>query len=439
MSKDGSTSSCGCTIGLIIAALVLRICWSIGKEWDISPLVIIITAIVILLMLLYLGGTMIEHFDSKRNQKYNEIQTKYPKAFEKYLAENGQLDPTKVPIPFRNSVVKRQEIIWKNEEQVLVKEEQDRTKKEQDRIKKKQEEEQAEENRQMKEIESHYPNGLRIWKERYPMLSSNQRYMVRSRDAISILEDEYVAKEEQRKIEEKRIANQKREEQKIRLQSTAKDVLVRKAKSWNKLFLNFHYTWLFYYYPTTCDFDPPYQDRENRRTVWNFKNDPERNIMPAIHERAIDLVIPQIKQKLIDTFGEEYVQFLTLVCLPASTNVKHRARYEEFSSQLCAETGMENGYPHTFITKDGLSKNDPNNNSGRSIQPEVRFDDWFRGKCVLLFDDIVTKGGTMLRYKDMLECKGATVIGGIALGKTKHEMPTNASYIPPDFIIEPAF
>ena len=205
MSKDGSTSSCGCTIGLIIAALVLRICWSIGKEWDISPLVIIITAIVILLMLLYLGGTMIEHFDSKRNQKYNEIQTKYPKAFEKYLAENGQLDPTKVPIPFRNSVVKRQEIIWKNEEQVLVKEEQDRIKKEQDRIKKKQEEEQAEENRQMKEIESHYPNGLRIWKERYPMLSSNQRYMVRSRDAISILEDEYVAKEEQRKIEEKRI------------------------------------------------------------------------------------------------------------------------------------------------------------------------------------------------------------------------------------------
>lgn len=431
MGKDGS--SCGCTIGLIVAVLVLRFCWSIGKEWGISPVAIIISAFVILFILMYLLGMIIEHFDSKRNQKYNEIHTKYPKAFAKYLAENGQPDPTKVPITFRNSVVKRQEIIWENEEIALVKEEQDKIKREQDRIKKKQEEEMAEENRQMKEIECHYPNGLRIWKERYPLLSSNQRYMVRSRDAISILEDEFIAKEEQRKKEEKRIANQKREQQRIRLQSTAKDVLIRKAKSWNKLFLNFHYTWLFYYYPTTCDFDPPYQDRENRRTVWNFKNDPERNIMPAIHERAIDLVIPQIKQKLTETFGEEYVQFLTLVCLPASTKVKHRARYEVFSSQLCAETGMENGYPHTFITKDGLSKNDPNNNLGRSIQPEVRFDDWFRGKCLLLFDDIVTKGGTMLRYKDMLERMGATVIGGIALGKTKHERPVQSGQYPNEY------
>ena len=331
MGKDGS--SCGCTIGLIVAVLVLRFCWSIGKEWGISPVAIIISAFVILFILMYLLGMIIEHFDSKRNQKYNEIHTKYPKAFAKYLAENGQPDPTKVPITFRNSVVKRQEIIWENEEIALVKEEQDKIKREQDRIKKKQEEEMAEENRQMKEIECHYPNGLRIWKERNPKLSSNQRYIVRSREGISILEDEFIAKEEQRKKEEKRIANQKREQQRIRLQSTAKDVLIRKAKSWNKLFLNFHYTWLFYYYPTTCDFDPPYQDRENRRTVWNFKNDPERNIMPAIHERAIDLVIPQIKQKLTETFGEEYVQFLTLVCLPASTNVKHRARYEAFSSQ----------------------------------------------------------------------------------------------------------
>jgi len=428
MGKDGS--SCGCTIGLIVAVLVLRFCWSIGKEWGISPVAIIISAFVILFILMYLLGMIIEHFDSKRNQKYNEIHTKYPKAFAKYLAENGQPDPTKVPISFRNSVVKRQEIIWENEEIALVKEEQDKIKREQDRIKKKQEEEMAEENRQMKEIECHYPNGLRIWKERYPLLSTNQRYMVRSRDAISILEDEFIAKEEQRKKEEKRIANQKREQQRIRLQSTAKDVLVRKAMSWNKLFLNFHYTWLFYYYPTTCDFDPPYQDKENRRIVWNFKNDPARNIISAIHERAIDLVIPQIKQKLSDTFGEEYLQFLTLVCLPASTNAKNQARYEEFSFKLCAETGMDNGYLHTFITKDGLSKNDPNNTSGRSIQPEVSFDDWFKGKYVLLFDDIVTKGGTMLRYKEMLERKGATVIGGIALGKTKHEPPENQRFVP---------
>jgi predicted amidophosphoribosyltransferase len=423
---------CGCIVVLVVLAVLGWLSTIIGDAWSIEPIWVFVGLIILVIGLLCLFSFLLTQADKKRQKRFEEIRNTYPKAYSKYAAEKRYTDDSKIPLNFKKEVTKRSEYSWKNEEQTLVKEEQDRIKKEQD-------EKQAEENRQMKEIESLYPNGLRIWKGRYPMLSSNQRYMVRSREAISILEDEFVAKEEQRKIEEKRIANQKREEQKIRLQSTAKDVLVRKAKSWDKLFLNFHYTWLFYYYPTTCDFEPPYQDWENRRTVWNFKNDPERNIMPAIHERAIDLVIPQIKQKLTDTFGEEYVQFLTLVCLPASTNVKHRARYEVFSSQLCAETGMENGYPYTFITKDGLSKNDPNNNSGRSIQPEVRFDDWFRGKCVLLFDDIVTKGGTMLRYKDMLERKGATVIGGIALGKTKHEMPTHSSNIPPDFIIEPAF
>ena len=50
MGKDGS--SCGCIIGLIVAVLVLRFCWSIGKEWDISPLVIIITEIVIFILFL---------------------------------------------------------------------------------------------------------------------------------------------------------------------------------------------------------------------------------------------------------------------------------------------------------------------------------------------------------------------------------------------------
>ena len=264
--------------------------------------------------------------------------------------------------------------------------------------------------------------------------------MVRSRDAISILEDEFVAKEEQRKLEEKLLAKQKREEQRIRLQSTAKDVLVRKAKSWNKLFLNFYYTWLFYYYPTTCDFEAGPQEWDDRYTIWDFKNDPEKRISPKDHEDTLDDVIPKIIKRLNETFGEEYVQFLTLVCIPASTKAKNVARYDEFSKRLCEETGMENGYEHTHVVRDGLSKNHPENHTGRSIQPVIEFDnDFFMGKNVLLFDDVVTKGGTMLRYKDVLKDKGATVIGGICLGKTKHEPPENLRYVPVDITYDDLF
>jgi predicted amidophosphoribosyltransferase len=135
-------------------------------------------------------------------------------------------------------------------------------------------------------------------------------------------------------------------------------------------------------------------------------------------------VIPQIRQRLCETFGEEYLQFLTLVCLPASTNAKNEARYEEFASRICEETGMENGYEHTHVVKDGMSKNHPANQTNHSIQPVIEFDkDFFKGKYVLLFDDIVTKGGTMLRYKDIMKSIGATVVGGMCLGKTKHERP----------------
>lgn len=426
-------NGCGCIVVFVVLAALGRLSTIIGDAWSIEPIWVFGGLIILVIGSFCLFSYLLTQADKKIQNRFEEIKSNYPKAYSKYASEKGYTDESKIPQNFKKEVTKKSDYSWKNEEQALVKEEQDK-------IKKEQEEKQAEENRHMKEIESHYPNGLRIWKERYPMLSSNQRYMVRSRDAISILEDEFVAKEKQRKIEEKRIAKQKREEQRIRLQSTAKDVLVRKAKSWNKLFLNFYYTWLFYYYPTTCEFEAGPQEWNDRYTIWKFKNDPEKRISPKDHEDTLDDVIPKIIQRLNETFGEEYVQFLTLVCIPASTKAKNAARYGEFSKRLCEETCMENGYEHTHVVRDGLSKNHPENHTGRSIQPVIEFDnDFFRGKNVLLFDDVVTKGGTMLRYKDILKDKGATVIGGMCLGKTKHERPMQTDFSPNNIDVELPF
>ena len=220
-------------------------------------------------------------------------------------------------------------------------------------------------------------------------------------------------------------------EERVRLQSSAKSVLVNKAKEWECLNGDFYYTWLFYYYPTNIEnFVASDSEWDDRRTVWNFKNEPDKNISSILHEVTLDNVISQVRQRLCDTFGEEYLQFLTLVCLPASTNAKNAARYEEFSDRLCEETGMDNAYEHVHIVQDGMSKKDPRNTTGRSIQPVIKYDDnYFRGRYVLLFDDVVTKGGTMLRYKDAMEREGATVIGGMCLGKTKHERPERQRYV----------
>ena len=79
------------------------------------------------------------------------------------------------------------------------------------------------------------------------------------------------------------------------------------------------------------------------------------------------------------------------------------------------------------ITKEGISKNDPTNNTGHSIPPEVEYEQsFFKDKYVILFDDVITSGASMERYKCLLEASGATVIGGLSIGKTKHErQPSN--------------
>ena len=242
--------------------------------------------------------------------------------------------------------------------------------------------------------------------------------------------EERAKEEERKKREAEELAEKKRKaEERARLQGSAKSVLINKAKNWEHLYRDFYYTWLLYYYPTTCDFEASASEWDDRYTVWDFKNDPEKGIDPEDHEAALDEVIPQLEQRLNDTFGKEYLQFITLVCLPASTNAKNAARYEVFSKRLCLETGMENAYGHIHIVKDGMSKKHPDNLTGRSIQPVNEYDDeFFYGKYVLLFDDVVTKGDTMLRYKNEMERLGAIVIGGMCIGKTKHERPGSQGF-----------
>lgn len=50
---------------------------------------------------------------------------------------------------------------------------------------------------------------------------------------------------------------------------------------------------------------------------------------------------------------------------------------------------------------------------------------YFKDRYILLFDDVITSGASMERFKRTLESIGAIVIGGISIGKTKHERQLN--------------
>lgn len=197
----------------------------------------------------------------------------------------------------------------------------------------------------------------------------------------------------------------------------AKKNLLESVSSWESLPGGLRYSYLFNYYPTTCDFEATEEEWDNRWLVWDFKNTPGKTSSED-HQAALEKAIPMVKQKLVNTFGEESLKYLTLVCIPASSQQKTKLRYEEFSNLLCNELGMNNAYSHITV----VTAKEERRSGGTSIDTsKLSFDDsYFDGKYVLLFDDIITRGDSMRTFKTKMESLGAIVVGGLALGRTKH-------------------
>ena len=218
--------------------------------------------------------------------------------------------------------------------------------------------------------------------------------------------------EEQRKRIEDEKAKKRKEKELI-------DSIPSRVQDWEILspFDSFKIRYLFDYYPTTVDYEVDDDDWDNRWTVWHFKNDPQKT-SEANHQRALNRVIPQFIDLLKGSFGDDALKYLTLVCIPASSQEKNDSRYKEFSERLCQETGIENAFPHIHVVFEKMPKRE----GGLEGVVNYSFDDgYFRGKRVILFDDIITKGNSMRIAKAKLEEQGAMVVCGIALGKTRHE------------------
>ena len=78
---------------------------------------------------------------------------------------------------------------------------------------------------------------------------------------------------------------------------------------------------------------------------------------------------------------------------------------------------MDNGYSHVHVVSDGEATH-----LGGSDLAQFSIDSsYFKDRYIILFDDVITSGASMERFKRMLESAGATVIGGLSIGRTRHE------------------
>ena len=235
---------------------------------------------------------------------------------------------------------------------------------------------------------------------------------------ISLLKE--FDKDEMISLIEKENQRQVRLKEEIDKENNAKKDLIESVSSWDVLVGGLHYSYLFYYYPTTCNFEATEEEWSNRWIIWDFKNTPGQTSATE-HQEALDIAIPMIKDKLLTTFKAESLKYLTLVCIPASSQDKTQARYEDFSNRICGELGMANAYLHIKV----VSEKNERRAGGTSIDTnKLYFDeDFFKNKYVLLFDDVITRGDSMRTFKRKMEDLGAIVVGGLVLGKTKHERP----------------
>ena len=222
-----------------------------------------------------------------------------------------------------------------------------------------------------------------------------------------------------KKIQEKNNRKQQ-EEVKKQEKERSKQELKASVSNWPLIpcTQNLRFNYLLKYYPTTCEFEASDDIWNDRWTVWNFKNTPGKTTLNQ-HQSALNIVIPSLIQLLNNSFGQK-IGKLTLVCIPASSEEKTRLRYEQFSQLICSATGMQNAYHYITIRGERGAKHAGQSGGNQSISLDK---DFFKDKCVLLFDDVITSGRSMRKWTNILEQQyGATVIAAVAIGKTTHEL-----------------
>ena len=148
-------------------------------------------------------------------------------------------------------------------------------------------------------------------------------------------------------------------------------------------------------------------------TVWNFKNDPSRGISHFDHESALNHVVEKVENAITSAFGTK-TQYLTFVCLTASTQVKTEVRFKKFAEKICSDLKMNNAYSHIRVVEDGSAKHD----GGTGYHLVWHDPSYFKGKYIILFDDVRTTGRSLDVERSKLEQLGSMVICAITIAQT---------------------
>lgn len=209
----------------------------------------------------------------------------------------------------------------------------------------------------------------------------------------------------------------KESEEKKKIEAAHK-MIVEAVRNWDTIFMGFQAISMLDYYPTTLKVIETSEIWNDRRMVWNFKNNQEK-VHDEENAKAVEWAVKQAEEIIVTTFGKENAQYITFVCIPASSQEMSERRYKAFAEKLCKATGMIDSFNYIKVTHAKAEVH----TGGKSFSHDMlEYDpNFFKGKYVLLFDDIITTGSSMKSFKAKLQELGSTVIGGMSIGRSKNE------------------
>lgn len=221
-------------------------------------------------------------------------------------------------------------------------------------------------------------------------------------------QEEKQKQEEQERIQREKEEEHRKKEERIRLAQQEHQKFVARihnaVSNWPIVRGGLHCAAHIPYFPNKTLHTFIQQDAQE--LVLDFKNGDS-----DVQEIYIEQLILLLKRTFKDDLSR-----LTFVCIPASNTEDNESRYDFFSSAICENTGMNNAYGHIRILESATSKH----LGGTS--PQLIFDsEYFKGKYVILFDDIITTGKTVFNMKQELEHFGAEVICAISFGITTQD------------------
>ena len=105
-----------------------------------------------------------------------------------------------------------------------------------------------------------------------------------------------------------------------------------------------------------------------------------------------------------------------VVCvIPASTQYKNDIRYKTMCAKIAEKFPVINGYNYITINTD---RSDSRTQKSSDTVWNLSFSSSVRGKTVVLFDDITTRGTSFIQVANKLKEAGASNVHGFFLGKT---------------------